>query len=305
MDDLTNLAIFSNVVKFKSFSKAAEAMGVAKSTMSKRLLALESRLGVQLLHRTTRQVELTDVGRVYYEKVQQIIEAAKEAEMAVSQHQALPVGKLKISAPMTFGQLFLGTIIGHYLKLYPQVEVEVILNDRMVHVIDEGYDVALRVGQLSDSSLLVQKLLTTRRIVVGSPSYFKKHGHPKQPSDLNQHTCLLYSYQREGEHWNFGTREGKTQSVRVRGRMLTNNGDLLAAAAREGLGLAMLPDFIVGSDLERGMLVQALPTFCQDWTPVQAVYPASSFVPVKLRTFLAILKEHLIPLYKERVASYE
>ena len=293
-DSLAHIAIFVRVVQDGSFSAAADRLRVAKSTVSKRVAMLEERLGARLLHRTTRAMRLTEVGAAFYERCLVAVEAAEEAELAVTRLQASPRGTLRVSAPVSFGQRFLGPALRSLISEHLDVEVELVLDDRWVDVIDEAFDVALRIGKLPDSSLVAKKICDSRRIVVAAPSYIDAHGPVTHPNDLARHECLLYAYQRTGDAWSF-ERGGKAVTVPVRGRLRTNNGDVLTQAAVDGLGVAYLPDFLAQPDLAAGRLVALLDDHCQGEAPVHAVYPANRHLSAKVRVFVDLLVDHLAP----------
>jgi len=274
------------VVKHHSFSAAADELGLSKSSVSKQIRALEDRLGARLLDRTTRRMRLTEVGAAFHDRCAAIVTAAEEAELAVTQLQMTPRGRLRISAPVSLGQRYLTDVVDDYLTLYPDVEIELDLSDRFVDLVDEGYDLAIRVGALPDSSLVARKLADSRRVVVGSPSYLADHGVPQTPADVGAHECLLYTYsQVPADVWRFDGPDGEI-SIRVHGRLRTNNGDVLAAAAGDGIGIAMLPDFIVAAELRAGRLQAALSDMCQSLGGIYAVYPHNRHLSANVRLFV-------------------
>ncbi len=279
------MAAFVRVVERGSFSAAARELHLAKSTVSKRIAALEERLGARLLQRTTRTVRLTEVGAAYYDRCLAVLEAAAEAERAVTRMQGTPRGRLRVSAPMSFGQRYLASSIASFLQEHPEVEVDLDLSDRMVDVIGEGFDVAIRVGELRDSSLIARRLAPSRSLVVGSPAYFHRRGRPQSPEGLREHECLLYAYQASGDTWHFRG-PGGASAVRVRGRLRANNGDVLSLAAQSGLGLALLPDFIVDAELRTGRLEPALAEHCRAEAVLHAVYPHARHLMPKVRAFV-------------------
>ncbi|MEZ4382181.1 MAG: LysR family transcriptional regulator [Nannocystaceae bacterium] len=285
MQDLVAVEAFVRVVDRGSFSAAAADLGVAKSTVSKRIAALEERLGARLLYRTTRSVRPTEVGATYYERCLAVLAAAEEAERAVTRMQQVPRGRLRVSAPMSFGQRYLAPVVAEFMRDFPEVEVDLDLSDRMVDVIAEGFDVAIRVAALPDSSLIARRLAGSRRLVVGAPSYFRARGRPASPAALAEHDCLLYAYQASGDTWHFDG-PGGAQAVRVAGRLRANNGDVLAVAACAGLGLALLPDFIVEPELRAGRLEPTLPEHCRAETALYAVYPHARHLVPKVRAFV-------------------
>ncbi len=286
LESLRDMGLFVALVDAQSFSGAAEALGLSKSAVSKQLARLESRLDARLLERTTRSMRLTDVGDVYYRRAKRIVDAAEEAETEVCERQHTAVGRLTVSAPMSFGQRYLGVTVARFVAQHPQVEVVFDLADRYVDLVDEGYDLAIRVGALADSSLVARRIATTRQLLVASPDYLARRGRPKAPRDLARHECLVY---RQGtarvDTWRFASANGEV-TVRVDGRLASNDGDILAQAAAEGAGVAYLPDFIVEPHLEEGRLVRLLPRSCRTTSMVSAVYPSRRSISEKIRLFV-------------------
>ncbi len=282
------MGTFVAVVQAGGFSAAAATLGVSKSTVSKQVRALEDRLGSRLLDRTTRSVRLTNVGAAFYEQCAQAVSAAEEAELAVTQMQPTPCGRLRVTAPISFGQRFVVDVVGDYLTYYPEVGVDLDLSDRTTNIIDEGYDLAIRIGRLPDASLIAQHPADPRPAPVGPPTYLAERGTPETPADLGTHDCLLYSDQLSGDHWTFDGPDGEIR-VRVHGRLRSNNGDALAAAAGDGLGLALLPDFIVRDEIRAGRLVSVLASMCQRLGGVYAVYPENRHLSAKVRVFVDLL----------------
>ncbi|MFT5460059.1 MAG: DNA-binding transcriptional LysR family regulator, partial [Myxococcota bacterium] len=222
------LELFIAVVDHDGFSSAARALGVSKSHVSKQITALEDRLGARLLNRTTRQQTLTDSGRTLYERARQVLADLQEAEQTVSQLQDCPRGTLRLSVPMSFGLAYLAQPIAVFMARHPRLDIEATLADRRVNLLDEGYDLAVRSGQLDDSSLIARKLAKYRMLAVASPAYLSEHGRPSAPDDLAAHAKLLYAYQYGGRSWTFRT-SGAEHGVRVDGRLVANNGEVLLA----------------------------------------------------------------------------
>ena len=296
MDRLTGIAIFVRVVETESFSRAADQLGLSKSTVSKQIRRLEDRLGVRLLNRTTRSMSLTDVGREFYERCSGIVDQAQAAEAAVTDMQTAPVGKLRVAGPMSFGTRELAPAISEFLREHEGMHVELSLSDHLVNLVDEGFDLAIRVSTLPDSSLVATRLAPARRVVVASPAYLAKAGTPAHPSDLADHQCLLYAYQRgSAETWRFEGEEGQEVAVRVSGMLRVNNGEALARAAREGLGVVMLPTFIVGDDLRAGNLECLFPDWKTDMGGVYAIYPHGRHLSPRLRAFVDFLRARFGP----------
>lgn len=291
MDRLSGMAVFVRVVEEESFSAAARVLGMSKSAVSKQVAALEERLGARLLNRTTRRLALTDAGAAFHERAARILADAEEAETAVSQLSAAPRGVLRVNAPVTFGIQHLGPLLPAFMAAYPDLAVEVSLNDRFVDLVEEGFDVAVRVGRLPDSSLIARRLAPVRRLVVASPAYVEAHGMPTGPEDLRGHSCLHYTYQLRGDAWSLTGPDGRVAEVRVAGRLRANNGDILRAALLAGMGVAYTPSFIVGRDLAEGRLVRLLPGWEDTTAAVYAVHPHSRLVAPKVRAFVDYLAE--------------
>ncbi len=289
MDRLTAIEAFVRVAEAQSFSEAARRLRSSKSAVSRNVGALESELGVRLFHRTTRSLTLTEAGRGYFERATRILADLEEANLAVSQLQSAPRGRLRVSAPMSFGFLHLAPALPDFLARYPEVSVDLAMNDRFVDLIDEGFDVAVRVGALEDSSLIARKLAPIRRVVCASPAYFKARGLPRSPDDLKGHECLSNSNIVASQEWQFTALDGKPWPVAVKGRLSANNGDALRIAALKGLGLVNLPTFIVGGDLQAGALATALDEFISQDMALSAVYPHSRHLSPKVRAFVDFL----------------
>lgn len=288
MDRLQSMAVFARVAEQGSFSAAARQLGLSKSAVSKHVAALEERLGVRLLNRTTRRLALTEVGAVYRDYCAKLVQDAEEADLAATWHSDEPRGRLRVSAPMSFGILHLGPILPEFLARHPALQVELILDDRVVDLLEEGVDVAVRIGRLADSSLIARRFATARSVCVASAAYLARAGTPQRPDDLARHNCLRYSYLRQPDDWTF-SRDGEPVTVRVGGNLQANNGDVLRAAARSGLGIVCLPDFIIGDDLEGGTLVRLLADWAAPDIPIHAVFPSQRHLSAKLRSFVDFL----------------
>lgn len=288
MDRLTSMEIFARVAEADSFSAVARRLGLSKSAVSKHVMALENRLGARLLNRTTRRLSLTEAGAAYHERCMRIVADVEEAELLVTRLHSDPRGRLKVNAPMSFGQIHLAPAIPDFLALYPHVRVEMTLNDRIVELIDEGFDLAVRIGRLEDSSLIARLIARSPGVVCGAPGYFRRHGVPATPGDLSRHNCLIYSYASSGDTWQFTGPDGD-ESVRVNGNFWANNGDALRAAALRGLGVLMAPRFIVGEDLRSRALEAVLGDYGTLDPSIYAVYPHNRHVSAKLRVFVDFL----------------
>jgi len=295
LEHLTAMAVFARVVEAGSFSKAAQELGLSKSAVSKQVGRLEDRLGVRLLNRTTRRLSLTEAGTAFYAGCRQLVADAEAAEDAVSHLATAPRGTLRVNAPMSFGLAHVAPAMPEFLRRYPELSVDLQLNDRTVNLVEEGYDMAVRVGRLPDSSLIAKRLAPMRRALVAAPDYLDRRGRPGHPGDLVEHDCLIYSYLASGREWRFHGPEGEAR-VPLKGRLEANNGDALCAAARGGAGLALLPTFICGDDLRAGRLECVLPEWTDDGgAAIHAVFPASRNLSPKVRVFVDFLAERFGP----------
>ncbi len=286
MDRFTGMAVFVKVVDASSFAAAARHFGMSPAMVSKHIQTLEERLGVRLLNRTTRRVSATEVGQNYYERCLRILSDLDEAERAAGDLQTAPRGQLRVTAPVSFGMRHLAPAIADYLIAYPDVSVDLSLDDPYVDLVEERFDLAIRVGQLADSSLMARKLCEVAMVVSASPAYLAIHGTPRSPRDLAGHNCLVYTYSTQQSMWRFFDNTGAEHVVRVSGRFLANNGDALRALALNGVGVIFAPDFIVDEDLQTGRLVPLLKDYTTLATPVHAVFPHSRYLSAKTRTFI-------------------
>jgi len=289
MDRFAAIEAFVRVAECGSFSQAAQRLHSSKSVVSRQVSALEAELGARLIHRTTRALTLTEAGRSYFERASRILAELEEANASVGQLQAAPRGRLRVNAAMSFGFLHLAPALPEFLIRYPEVEIELTLNDRFVDLVEEGFDVAVRIGSLDDSTLVARRLAPTRLTVCAAPDYLAAHGTPASPGDLKAHECLCYSNVGLPRAWRFVMPDGQPRLVEVKGRLHANNGDALRAAALTGLGLTYLPSFIVGSDLQSGALVAVLEAFIPQDSAVHAVYPHSRHLSPKVRAFVDFL----------------
>ena len=290
MDPLEGISTFAAVVEAQSFSGAARDLNRSKAAISSQIKKLEDRLGVRLLNRTTRRLSMTDEGRAYYEHARRILDEAREAEDALDNLTAEPRGVLRVNAPMSFGIQHLGGAVTEFMQQHPDVEVDLVLNDRQVDLVEEGFDMGIRIAQLGDSSLIARRLAPCRRVVVASPEYWKRRGKPKHPDELNDHDVLLYSYLAEAGVWSFKGPEGAI-TLNVNGRLRANNGDVLIDAAKQGLGVNLVPTFICCDELMNGSLEPALLEFEDDPISVYAVYPHRRHLATRVRAFVDFLAD--------------
>lgn len=289
MNKFEELQAFIRVVDSGSISRAADRMSTAKSAVSRRISDLEQRLGVQLFRRTTRQLNLTDSGRSLYDHAVQILADLEEAEHAVSQQHAALKGKIRIAAPLTFGLLHLGTAITEFNEKHRDIVFDVDFNDRRVDIVEEGFDLAIRIAQLADSSLIARKIAPIHQTLCASPEYLKQHGTPRTPNELQNHKCLLYSNIVNAHQWSFESPAGNTINVNVPIGMTSSNGDFLREAAVAGLGLVRMPNFIVYESLARGELVVLLPEYRIASINAYAIYPQTRHLSYRVRAFVDFL----------------
>ncbi|MGM0559591.1 MAG: LysR family transcriptional regulator [Pseudomonadota bacterium] len=291
-DFLPSMAVFVNVVESGSFSAAARNLNLSKSAVSKTISRLEEGLGTRLLNRTTRKLSLTEAGRSYYEGCRRMLNEAEAANQAVHRLSDAPRGTLRVNLPMSFGTLQVAPLLPLFLQRFPEIDLDAAFDDRPVDLVEEGYDMAIRIGVLSDSSLIARRLAPNRRVLCAAPSYLEEQGAPQSPEALAAHSCLLYSYQASGDSWRLIGPDGERR-IRVSGRLRLNNGEAIRAAAVAGLGIAYLPTFIAGTDLQAGRLVPILPDWMDDGLgAVHAVYPAGRHLSPKVRVFIDFLAEH-------------
>ncbi|MFO0578062.1 MAG: LysR substrate-binding domain-containing protein [Polyangia bacterium] len=295
MDVLSGMRAFRAVAVAGSFVAAARTQAVTTAWISKLVLQLEEHLGVQLLARTTRRISLTDAGRLYLQRCAQILDDLDEAERSVGDLRVSPRGVLRVSAPMSFGLLRLSPLLPAFHRRFPDVELDVGLNDRMVDLVEEGFDVAVRIrAQLESSSLVARRLMSGARVLCASPAYLAARGVPRHPRELAQHACLRYSLHDAPGRWEF-ERSGERASVDVRGPLLINSGIAQRDAALAGIGILLTPDFMVADALQAGTLVRVLPEFQASGYSVFAVSPPVRFATAKARAFIDFLQETLAP----------
>jgi DNA-binding transcriptional LysR family regulator len=292
VDRLTEMEAFVQVVDHGGFTDAARKMGLSKSAVSKHVSALEARLAVRLLNRTTRRVSPTEVGLAYYDRARSVLAEAGEADSMVTAMQAVPKGSLHVSAPVSFGVKQVSAAVAKFLCDYHEVDINMVLDDRYVELVAEGYDLAIRIGNLADSSLKARKLAETRGLMVAAPSYLETMGVPRTIDDLNEHRLLHYSQLSTGNFWRLRGPSGEERQIRVGGRLTVNNGESLMKAAEAGLGIAQIPSFMLGDAIEAGRLVEVLPDRPAEVLGIYALYPQGPFPQPKLRAFVDFLAEH-------------
>lgn len=291
MENLTDIAVFVRVVTRGSFTLAADDLQLSRAVVSKYVSRLEERLGARLLHRTTRRLSLTEAGAALFEASRGALERIEEAEATVARLQSEPRGRLRVSAPMSFGILYLGPVVADFARKCPAVNLELTFDDRFVNLVEEGVDVAIRIGALSDSSLVARKLSSTRLVACASPEYLAERGEPEMPEDLASHNCLLYSYFSSANVWRFTGPDGREIPVAVGGNLRCNNGIVLAAAAAAGMGVLLSPTFYVGALLRAKKLKTILARYRLPELGIHAVYAQRAHVPPKVRAFTDFLSQ--------------
>lgn len=296
MERRDEMAVFVRVVEDESFSAAARDLGMTPSAVSKLIGRLEDRLGVRLINRTTRRLSLTEEGHAFYQRCGPILADIEEAERAVTELHAEPRGLLKINSSTAFAQYQVVPLIPDFLARFPDLRIQLMMTDSLVNLVEEGVDVAIRIGALEDSSLIARKLADVRRTVVASPDYLQRHGAPTSPDDLDRHKCLKLSFETSLNRWEFQGPDGP-RVVRVAGSFEANNAVVLHEAALAGLGLFRAADFVVGPDIEAGRLVPVLQDFeVEARAPIHAVYPHARHLSPKVRAFVDLLVDAFSPV---------
>lgn len=292
MDHIQGMQVFLKVAQAGSLSAAANQLDLSKSSVSKHISALERRLGVLLLNRSTRRLSLTELGTAYRDHCARILADIEETEQAIQAHTTRAKGRLKVNAPMSFGILHIAPLLPGFMAAHPEVEIDLVLNDRRVDLIDEGFDLAIRIGRLDDSNLIAKKLASAGHVCCASDAYLARHRPPDVPEDLTRHNCLRYTYNRLPGEWQF-SRDGETRSVRVTGNIQANNGDALREAALAGLGIVYQPVFIVAAELRAGRLRPLLEGWSTPMIDIHAVFPEQRRLQPKLRHFVDHLAGNL------------
>jgi DNA-binding transcriptional LysR family regulator len=293
MEHLTGMAVFAKVAETKSFSAAAERLGLSKSAVSKHITRLERALKARLLNRTTRRLSLTEVGATFYEHCARMLAEAEAAELAVSRLYAAPRGAVRITSPAAFGNVQVAPAIPDLIARYPELTVQVVMNDRPVDLVEEGYDVAIRVTDQPPPGVVARKLMTVRWIVCAAPAYLREHGTPRAPQDLKEHNCLFYSFLESAIEWRFRSRQGDSK-VRVAGNFTANNSEAIREVALKGAGIALLPSFLVNPDLADGRLKQVLASHevaGAVGNDVYALFLPTRYLSPKVRAFVDFFVE--------------
>src|SRR2546423_2085069 len=290
MDRMTSMATFVKVVESGGFSAAARTLSMSPSMVTAHVQALEERLGVRLLNRSTRRVSLTEVGHAYYERCLQILAEADDADQIAQALQSTARGTLRLNTSIAIPPL-LAPVITEFVALYPEVSINLTMTDRMIDLVEEGFDLAVRNMSVPDSSLVVRRVATYRFVVAGAPSYLAARGAPKQPADLAHHNCLVYTHSAWGNEWRFAGANGE-QSVTVRGNLQANSDNALRLAAVHGQGLALAPSFLLIDEIKAGRLVPILTEFLQTEHAINAIYPHRHHLSAKVRSFIDVLAKH-------------
>ncbi len=293
VDRLTSMAVFVKSADLGSFAGAAEAMGISPQIVAKHVVFLEDRLGTALLHRTTRRQSLTDVGRAYYDRCKQLLSEVEAAESVAKEMRSRPKGVLRVNAPMTFGAFSLAPFVTRYLSRYPDMQIDLTLNDRFVDPLEEGFEVMVRVGEVNDAALVAHALAPYRLIACASPDYLARRGVPRTPAELAKHDCLAYAYWSPSVpcRWQF-SRNGRTEEVQATGRIRSNDWKALLHAATEGFGVTLGPESVLDAEIAAGRLVRVLPDYEGPVRPMHVIYPAGRRPTVKVQSFVqAVLEE--------------
>lgn len=293
MDRLRSITSFIAVVESGSFVAAAQRMHSSKAAVSRYIQELETYLDVRLLQRSTRRISLTEAGRDYYQRTKQIMAYLDDADSSVGANNARLVGNIRINAALTFGTRYLAPLWAEFMARHPAITLDVELNDRQVDLLEEGFDLAIRIGNLADSSLVSRRLANSHAVLCASPAYLEKHGIPAKPEDLTHHQVIAYSYLPTGDIWHFHSADGSERAISVKAKMHTNNGDTIRAVVLAGHGIALQPIFQVGPDIKEGKLV----TFLSEWSGptfgIHAVYPSRKHLSLKVKTLIDYLAEKL------------
>jgi DNA-binding transcriptional LysR family regulator len=294
MEDLQRMAVFAAVVEGRSFSEAARRLRLSKSVVSKAVSELERSLGARLLNRTTRAMSLTEAGSVFYAHCARIVEELEQARLAVGQFHSQPQGLLRVSASVAFGTLHVAPALPQFLARYPDVRIDMVIGDRLVDLAEERFDVAVRITKEPASNLVARRLAAVNRKIVATPGYFQRHGVPATPADLVSHNCLTYTHFNPHETWRLRGPEGDI-TIPIKGNLRLNDDEALSEAVLGGLGVALLPTFIIGRDVQSGRLQAVLSGYVPSERHIYAVYLPNRHVPANVRAFIDFLLERFAP----------
>ncbi len=295
MERIQEIKLFVRVVDLGSFSKAAAEVGIGQPAATKQINRMEKQLDARLLHRTTHGVSPTEIGLLYYEKCKLICHHVAEAESVAALLQTQAQGSIRISSSVAFGRRVMAPLVMQFMKMNPHLQIELNCEDRYVNLVEQGVDVAIRLGKLADSTLGAAYLGINPWVLVASPSYIKEHGRPKKPSDLSKHDSLIYSSVQGDERWQFTGSDGKLASIPIHGRLRSNNLSMLLAAARDGFGVAALPRYVAHNSLKKKSVVQLLEGWQLPQQEVHAVFPSPKLVPAKVKLFISWLRGQFAP----------
>ncbi|GGD77327.1 LysR family transcriptional regulator [Rhizobium anhuiense] len=290
MDRLTSLTVFGRVVECGGFSAAARRLNMSVTMVGNHVQSLEDRLGVRLLNRTTRKVSLTETGKYYYERSSQILAELEEADRTAGALSSTPRGTLRVYTSSAIVR-FLLPVVSEYMELYPSISLDFSVGERMVDMIEDGYDLVMRTVPPPDSSLVARKLTPWRHMLVCSPAYFESHPMPKKPAEVAEHNCLQYAYYPYGDEWRFEDGAGNPESVKIAGNVVSNSAEMLRFLTLSGRGIFLAPSFVVFDDIAEGRLVKIMPDYRPVEFNINAVYPNRSHLPTKVRLFIDLLVE--------------
>ncbi|NZD59970.1 LysR family transcriptional regulator [Rhizobium sp. WYCCWR 11290] len=290
MDRLTSLMVFGRVVECGGFSAAARRLNMSVTMVGNHVQSLEDRLGVRLLNRTTRKVSLTETGKYYYERSSQILAELDEADRTAGALSTTPRGTLKVYTSSAIVR-FLLPVVSEFMELYPSISLDFSVGERMVDMIEDGYDLVMRTVPPPDSSLVARKLTPWRHMLVCSPAYFESHPMPKTPAEVAEHNCLQYAYYPYGDEWRFEDGDGNKESVKIGGNVVSNSAEMLRFLTLTGRGIFLAPSFVVFDDIAEGRLVKIMPDYRPVEFNINAVYPNRSHLPTKVRLFIDLLAE--------------
>ncbi|KXO13857.1 Transcriptional regulator, LysR family, in formaldehyde detoxification operon [Moritella sp. JT01] len=288
MSDWSGVSEFVAVAETESFTAAAKRLGISTAQVSRQVSALEERLSAKLFYRTTRKVSVTEVGGIYYQHCRQVMDGLADAERAITNLQSTPKGKLKITAPITYGERSVAPLVNDFVTQYPELEVQLVLSNQQIDLIDEGFDLAIRLGQLGDSSMIGKRLATRKQYVCAAPEYLSAFGAPHTLSELDRHNCLSGTL----DYWRF-QEKGKARNIRVKGNFSCNSGPVLVDAALKGVGIVQLPDYYVQEYINQGQLIELLPNYREPDDAVWALYPQNRHLSPKVRMLVDYLAKEL------------
>ena len=288
MSDWSGVSEFVAVAETESFTAAGKRLGISTAQVSRQIAALEERLSAKLFYRTTRKVSVTEVGGIYYQHCRQVMDGLADAERAITNLQSTPKGKLKITAPITYGERSVAPLVNDFVTQYPELEVELVLSNQQIDLIDEGFDLAIRLGQLGDSTMIGKRLATRKQYVCAAPEYLSAFGAPHTLSELDRHNCLSGTL----DYWRF-QEKGKARNIRVKGNFSCNSGPVLVDAALKGMGIVQLPDYYVQEYINQGQLIELLPNYREPDDAVWALYPQNRHLSPKVRMLVDYLAKEL------------